>query len=467
MTYRMLIDGALTDGASTLEVVNPATGRVFASCARADQAQLELAIAAAKRAFKGWSSRSSSERGMYLKQLADALEARLPEFATLLTKEQGKPLDQAQGEVFGSIMALRFYAELDTPPKILSETAQERVIEHRTPLGVVAAIAPWNFPLLLMTLKLAPALVAGNTVIAKPAPTTPLTTLLLGELAAELFPPGVFTTIADANDLGAYLTSHPDVAAVSFTGSTATGRKVVASGAGTLKRLMLELGGNDAAIILDDMTAADAAPRIFQAAMLNAGQICLAAKRIYAPRAIYDELCAELAKLAQAAVVDDGLKPGVQIGPVQNRAQYEKLLGYLQEAAREGKVVAGGEPLDRAGFFIPPTIVRDLPDSARLVQEEQFGPVLPILVYDDLDDAIARANNTEYGLGATIWTSNPERGASVAMRIDTGVTWVNRHLELPFNISMGGAKQSGLGRQQGIEGLEAFSQAKVVSIALS
>lgn len=466
MDFHLLIDGQLVAGASEMDVINPATGQSLTRAPRADRAQVDLAVEAARHAFQVWSPLRYAERRAMLEELADAMEVRFDDFARLLTMEQGKPLDQARFEIGGSIAALRYFAAQQLEPKLLRETAQERILEHRTPLGVVAAITPWNFPMILLMLKLAPALITGNVVIAKPAPTTPLTTLLLGEVAAGIVPPGVFQTIADANDLGAVLSSHPGVAHVSFTGSTATGKKVLASTVDALRRFTLELGGNDAAIVLDDADVATVAPRIFQAATINAGQVCLAAKRVYAPASLYDALCDALGELARAAIVGDGLEQGTQIGPIQNRQQFDKLLGYLDEARSKGTIVAGGAPLDREGYFIAPTIVRDIAEDSRLVREEQFGPVLPVLRYDDLNDAIARANDSEYGLGGTVWTSDPRRGEDVAMRIDSGTVWVNRHLDLPFDVAFGGAKQSGIGRQQGVAGLEEFTQAKVINIAL-
>ena len=464
--FRLLIDGALVAGASDLAVVNPATGQTFASAARADAAQLDTAVQAARRAFPSWSALGWNERRTMLEALADAMEARLPDFARLLTLEQGKPLNQASFEVGGSIAALRYFASLELPDRILRETGKERIVEFRSPLGVVAAITPWNFPILLLMLKLAPALIAGNVVIAKPAPTTPLTTLLLGEVAAPILPSGVFQTIVDANDLGSLLASHSGVAHVSFTGSTATGKKVLASTADTLKRSTLELGGNDAALVLEDADVAAVAPAIFHAATINAGQVCLAAKRIYAPASKYDALCEALAGLASGAVVGDGLEQGTQIGPIQNRLQFEKLLGYLADAHDSGRVIAGGHALESDGFFIAPTVVSDIPDDAKLVAEEQFGPIIPVLPYDSLDDAIARINASEYGLGGTVWTSDPAAGEAVARRIESGTVWVNCHLSLPFDIPFGGVKQSGIGRQQGIEGLEEFTQARIVNVNL-
>ncbi|MBC2661826.1 aldehyde dehydrogenase family protein [Novosphingobium flavum] len=466
MTGKMLINGALVDGAATLDVINPATGQPFITVARADQAQLEEAVAAARAAAPGWAALGYAARGVLIARLADAMAAEQDALAHLLTTEQGKPLAQAQGEVRAGIFQLRHYAAQTGEPIVLRETADCRIVEHRTPLGVVAAITPWNFPVLMVTQKIGPALITGNTVVLKPAPTTPVCALRIAELAAGIFPAGVLNVIVDANDLGGALSNHPDVAKVSFTGSTATGRKVMAAGADSLKRITLELGGNDAAIVLDDMDPREIAPKLFNGAMMNAGQVCLAIKRVYAPDAIYDELCAELARLAEAATVDDGTRQGAQIGPVQNRMQFEKLLGYLEDAEANGTVIAGGKPLDRDGYFIAPTIVRDIPDDARLVREEQFGPVLPVLRYTDVDEVIARANTGDYGLGGTVWGKDLDRAVDVAMKIDSGTVWVNKHLDLPFDIPFGGAKQSGIGREGGDEGLAAYTQGHVVNIAL-
>lgn len=464
--FRLLINGMLVDGASTMDIINPATGSAFATCARADANQLEAAVGAAKVALPSWSTTPFAERRALLERWADAIEARQGEFARLLTLEQGKPLPQAEYEMAGTIGLLRTFAAMELKTEILRDDGACRIVRQWTPLGVVAAITPWNFPMLLLMMKLAPGLSAGNTMMAKPAPTTPLTTLLLGEVASEILPPGVLNVIVDQNDLGPLLTSHPDIAKVSFTGSTGTGKRVMQAAADTLKRITLELGGNDAAIVLDDADINVVAPGIFQAATLNAGQVCLAAKRVYAPRSLYDELCEALARLAKEAVVDDGEKQGTQIGPIQNLAQFEKLKGFLDDARENGSVIAGGAPLDREGYFIAPTIVRDIPDDARLVREEQFGPILPVLAYDDLDEVISRANDSEYGLGGTIWTSNPERAIAVAMKIDSGTVWVNKHLDLPFDVPFGGAKQSGFGAELGREGLEEFAQSKIINVAL-
>lgn len=461
--FRLLIDGEAIAGASTFDVVNPATGAAFAQCPKADAALVDRAVAAAKRAFPSWAATPIEERAALVAKIADALEARAGEFASLLTAEQGKPLDQAMYEVMGSVFTLRAFAEMRIEPKTLRDTGGNVVIEHRTPLGVVAAITPWNFPVILVMNKLGPALVTGNTIVIKPAPTTPLTTLLLGEICRELLPPGVVNVICDQNDLGARLTGHPDVAKVAFTGSTATGKKVMAAAAEGVKRVTLELGGNDAAIVLDDVNPRQVAQKVYGGAMANAGQICVAIKRAYVPEAMYDEFCDELARLAKEAVVDDGSKQGTTVGPLQNRMQFEKVKALLEDAKARGTVLAGGEPLDRPGYFIPPTIVRDLDDDAPLVREEQFGPVLPVLKYADIDDVIRRANDTDMGLGGTVWGKDLTRATEVAKKIDTGTVWVNQYLAIDANIPFRGAKQSGLGGELGESGLHEYTQPHIIN----
>ena len=462
-SFEMLINGRGERGASTFPVVNPATGEPFAQCPKADQNLLDEAVAAAKAAFPAWSSKPIEERGALVTALADRLENAMEDFARLLTTEQGKPLDQARFEMMGAIYTLRAFAGMRPERKVIRQDGDATVIEHRTPLGVIAAITPWNFPMILLMNKLGPALVAGNTVVAKPAPTTPLTSLKFGEICRDVLPAGVVNIICDENDLGSALTSHPDVAKVAFTGSTATGKKVMQSAGAGVKRVTLELGGNDAAIVLDDVDPKLAARKVYDGAMTNAGQICVAVKRAYVPSGMYDAVCDELAILAKAAVVDDGFMQGAQVGPVQNRMQFEKVKEFLAEAAEKGTVLAGGAPLDRPGYFIPPTIVRDLPEDARLVREEQFGPLLPVLKYDDIDDVIARANDSEYGLGGTVWGADVARATEVAMQIDAGTVWVNQHLAIDPNIPFRGSKQSGLGGELGQDGLHEYTQAHIVN----
>jgi acyl-CoA reductase-like NAD-dependent aldehyde dehydrogenase len=465
MTFRMLIDGELVDGAGKLEVVNPATGEVHATCARAGEADLEAAVAAAKRAFPVWSALSWAERAAMLNAFADGIDSQAERIAEILTREQGKPLGESSFEVGVTAAALRYFAAQELLPQVIVDESETCVMEHYFPLGVVAAITPWNFPLILLAVKIAVALATGNTVVAKPAPTTPLSSLVLGEIAAGVLPKGVLNIIVDRHDLGGKLSAHPDVAKVTFTGSTSTGRKVMESAAPTLKRLTLELGGNDAAILLDDVVIEEVAPKIFNAATFNAGQVCMAAKRIYAPRAKYDALCDALVRLANEAVVGDGTDPETTIGPIQNQMQFAKLLDLIEDSRQRGKIIAGGERLNRPGYFIPPTVVRDLPDDARLVQEEQFGPVIPVLAYDSIDDVIARANDSEFGLAGTVWGKDIDKALDVAKRIETGTVWINKHLDLRFDVAFGGVKQSGIGREQGEGGIREFVQTRIINMA--
>jgi acyl-CoA reductase-like NAD-dependent aldehyde dehydrogenase len=463
--FKLLIDGRLVAGDKTMPVINPATEEALADCPRASVGQLNEAVAAAKAAFPAWAAAPIGERRKVIVQIADVIAQNSHDLARLLTQEQGKPIADATAEVLGMAGFFRYFASLDLPVRIIEDSDGRKVEAHRRPLGVIGAIVPWNYPLLILSFKLPPALLAGNTVVVKPAPTTPLFSLKFAALIADIVPKGVLNVIADANDLGDALTHHPDVRKISFTGSTATGRKVMASAAETLKRITLELGGNDAAVVLDDAKPKAVAKGIFDGAFQNSGQVCLAIKRLYVHESIYDEMCAELAQLADAAIVDDGLKQGTQLGPLQNRMQYEKVKGFLDDARKNGKIVAGGDVVDRPGFFIRPTIVRDISEGSRLVDEEQFGPVLPVLKYADTDEVIRRANATTYGLGASVWSSDLDRAHDMATRLEAGTVWINKHLDMAPHIPFGGAKHSGLGVEFGEEGLAEFTQLQVINMA--
>lgn len=463
--FKLLIGGRLVDGDSQMEVLNPATEERLALCARASKAQLDEAVAAAKAAFPAWSAKPIEERRAAIAAMADVIQANAAELGRILTQEQGKPLQDAIGEAYGAAAFFRYFSTLDLPTKVIEDSPQKKVEVRRRPLGVVGAIVPWNFPLILMAFKVPAALLVGNTIVLKPAATTPLATLKIAELVKDLLPPGVLNVIADANDLGGELTKHPDVRKISFTGSTETGRKVMAGAADALKRITLELGGNDAGIVLGDVDPVETAPKIFGAAFQNSGQVCIAMKRVYVHESIYDAMCDELAKLAEAAVVGDGLEQGVQFGPLQNKAQYDKVLGYIEEGRKDGRIIAGGAPSEGKGYFIRPTIVRDIADGSRLVDEEQFGPVLPLIKFKDADDALARANASEYGLGGSIWSKDLNKAYELAGRMDSGTVWINKHADLAPNLPFAGAKMSGLGTELGEEGLFEFTQAHVINMA--
>jgi acyl-CoA reductase-like NAD-dependent aldehyde dehydrogenase len=463
--YKLLINGQLRDGDLAMDVINPATEETLASCPRASKAQLDEAVAAAKAAFPGWSARPLVERKQVLVAVAEVIEKNASELARLLTQEQGKPLSDATMEVYGTAAFFRYFASLDLPTKVIEDSSTQKIEIHRKPLGVIGAILPWNFPMILLAFKIPAALLAGNTVVAKPAPTTPLTTLRFGELVHDIIPAGVLNIITDANDLGGALTSHPDIRKIAFTGSTATGKRVMASAAETLKRVTLELGGNDAGIVLDDVDPKTTAPKLFEGAFQNNGQVCIAMKRLYVHESIYDEMCSELARLADEAVIGDGLQQGTQIGPLQNRMQFDKVKNLLEDARKTGTIIAGGVVPDQPGYFIRPTIVRDIADGTRLVDEEQFGPLLPVIKYSDPEDALARANASPYGLGGSIWSSNLDRAYELANRMNSGTVWVNRHADIQPHVPFGGAKQSGLGSELGEEGLAEFTQVQVINMA--
>jgi acyl-CoA reductase-like NAD-dependent aldehyde dehydrogenase len=463
--FAMTVNGRLVSGVKSAEVINPATGAPFAVCGCADSALVDVAVGAARAAALSWAKTPVSRRQEALIGIAEALSNNSERFARLLTQEQGKILQEARDEVAEAAAIFRGFASMAVRERTIRDTPSERVVQDFFPLGVVAAITAWNFPLGLFATKVAPAILAGNAVIAKPAPTTPLTTLLLTELSAEFLPPGLLNALAGGNDVGEALVLHPGVDKVTFTGSTATGRKVMEAASRSVKKITLELGGNDAAIVLDDADPKGTAQRIFDGAMLNAGQICTAIKRVYVAEPLYDSMCEELARLAEERVVGDGLDPRSQMGPIQNAAHYERVLKYQETAANDGRVIAGGTALDRPGYFVRPTIVRDIADASRLVREEQFGPVLPVLKYREVADAIRRTNDSDYGLGATVWGRDSERATEVAKQLQSGIVWVNRHLDLSVDIPCGGAKQSGIGVEFGEDGLLEFTQRRIISRA--
>jgi aldehyde dehydrogenase (NAD+) len=461
--FRMLIGGELISAAATFDVVNPANEQVIARAPDASQADLDKAVAAARAAFPAWAATSIEERKAKLNELAAAIMGSADTLKRLLTAEQGKPLGDAEFEVMGSAMWLQGAAMLDLPVTINEDTAERYSETRHVPIGVVGAIAPWNFPMVLAMFKLGPALLAGNTVVLKPSPFTPLTTLKFAELAASILPPGVLNVITGGDQLGPWMTSHPGFDKISFTGSTQTGRRVMASAAATLKRVTLELGGNDPAIVMPDADVEKVAEKLFWAAFLNNGQICIATKRLYVHKDIYEPLKDALVAYAKTVKVGDGAEPGTQIGPINNRQQYARVLGLIQDAKDKGYTfLVGGEKLEGPGYFIPITIIDNPPEDSRIVQEEQFGPVLPLIKFDDFDDVVARANGTEYGLAASVWGKDEDKAFDLASRIASGTVWVNETQHLSPLAAFGGMKQSGVGVEGGVEGLLEYTNAQTL-----
>ena len=457
---RHLVGGTMEDSDRRLQIVNPATGEICGACPDASQEQLDRAVAAASAAQPAWAATPLQERRERLEALAEVLRRNEDELAALVTLEQGKPLARARDEVRRAAFQIGRLTALPLASKVLREDAGGRIELHRRPLGVVGAIAPWNMPIVLSVPKISHALYTGNTIVLKPSPYTPLATLRLGEYARDVFPPGVLNILAGGDEFGRWMSGHPGIAKLSFTGSIATGKKVMASAAAGLKRVTLELGGNDAAIVLPDADLPAVLPKIFAAAFANSGQVCMAIKRLYVHEAVFDAVAEGLAQLARAARVGDGFEPGVDFGPVQNRMQHQivqRILGDARE--RGGRFLAGGRVPDRPGYFVEPSIVTGLPEDAALVQEEPFGPVLPVLRFADVDDAVRRANATAFGLGASVWSRDIEAAAALAARLEAGVAWVNAHMALDACAPFGGVKESGLGREYGEQGLAEYTNA--------
>ena len=457
--YTMLINGVQVAGENgQFDVINPATGTAFAQCPAGSLAQLDQAVAAAQAAFKTWRHSTHALRCERLLAIAEAIEQDADALARLIVLEQGKPLELALSEVMGAAAWTRYAAAQQIPVELVEETPTQRVELHRKPLGVVASITPWNWPVMIAVWHIMPALRAGNCVISKPSSLTPLSTLRLVDIIARHVPHGVINCVTGEQGFGSAITTHPGIQKIVFTGSTATGQSVMRGAAGNLKRLTLELGGNDAAIVLPGTPVEEVAEAIFQAAFLNMGQTCAALKRLYVHESQYSAFADALTRIAARQVVGDGLAPGVTFGPVQNLEQLQLVEALVADAREHGaRVLCGGARLERPGFFYPPTLVADVTDGQRLVDEEQFGPVLPLIAYQDVEDVLRRANAGDMGLGGSVWGPDVEQATALASRLESGVAWVNCHARIQPNTPFGGSKMSGFGVEFGLEGLLEFT----------
>ncbi len=458
----MTIDGQAVTTDRTFEVINPATEIVLSDCPVCAIDHVDQAVTAAERAFSAWRADETIRRNG-LNDCAQAVKSHLADLSELLTLEQGKPRRQSLQEITGAIHWLQLTANTQMPVDVLQDDGSGRVEVRRKPLGVVAAITPWNFPVILAIWKIAPALLAGNTVVLKPSPYTPLTTLKLGEILNQVLPAGVLNVISGGDEIGAHMVTHPMVRKISMTGSIDTGKAVAAAAAPDLKRVVLELGGNDPAIVLPDVNIEEVAEDLLWGAFENCGQVCQAIKRLYVHDTIHGPLLDAMGELAGKLNVGNGMTPGTQLGPINNRPQFERVVGLVADARERGaRIVTGGNTPDGPGFFYTPTLVADIPDDAPLVTEEQFGPVLPVLSYTDTQDAIQRANATQFGLGGSIWTRDLEQGAQLVSQLECGTGWVNQHNELYPDAPLGGVKWSGMGHQNGRWGLDEFCALQVV-----
>ena len=465
-TYPCLIDGELVTTDATLEVLNPANEQVVGLVPACGPDELDRAVAAARKAFKTWRKTSFEERQAVVQGIAGAIKANADELFRLLTTEQGKPHAQAQMEIHGAagLAAAHSTLKLDEVVNQDDDTRLSRT--RRVPVGVVGGIVPWNFPVMMAIQKIVPALMSGCTIVLKPSPFTPLTTLKIAELIKDVVPAGTVNIITGEDSLGPLITEHADIDKITFTGSTATGKRIMEGASKDLKRITLELGGNDASIVLPDADVSKVAEQLFWSSFSNAGQICVAAKRIYIHEDIYDELSQAIADYAKTVKVGDGSEQGTGVGPIQNKKQFDRVCELIEDAKDNGyKFLVGGDvDPSGSGYYVPITILDNPPEDARIVAEEQFGPVMPLMKFSTEEEVIARANNSEYGLAGAVWTGNPEKGVEIAEQLETGTVWVNEYLHLSPFAPFGGHKQSGFGAEYGKEGLKEFTYSQVITV---
>ncbi|MCF8473930.1 MAG: aldehyde dehydrogenase family protein [Emcibacter sp.] len=465
MTYNLYIDGQSVPTTNHMDIFNPATGELLGKCPVATKEQLDMAVAAAARAFKTWSMTSNEERKAACHNIGKILEDNADELAKLLTQEQGKPLNGlgSRFELGGCQGWTHYTADLELPVEIAQDNEEGHVELHRKPIGVVGSITPWNWPLMIAVWHVIPAIRTGNTIVIKPSPYTPLSTLRMIELIAASLPKGVLNVVSGHDELGKMMSEHKDIQKIVFTGSCATGEKIMASAAPTLKRLVLELGGNDAGIVLPDVDPKAIAEGLFWGAFINGGQTCSALKRLYVHADVYEDVCAALTEYVKNIPVGNGLDENIIMGPIQNEMQYNKVKGLVDDAVANGaRVLLGANPKGGKGYFYPLTLLADVTDGMRIVDEEQFGPALPIIKYHDVEDALARANNSDNGLGGSVWSRDIEKAKALASRLECGSAWINKHGMIQPNVPFGGIKRSGIGVEFGVDGLKEYTTIQAV-----
>ncbi|GGI47583.1 phenylacetaldehyde dehydrogenase [Agromyces flavus] len=465
--YADLLDAITPETGEVRDILDPATGELIGRAPVHTVEDLDRAVATARAAQPAWAALGHERRSELLLAAADAIDANAEALAHLLSREQGKPLNgpNARFEVGGASGWMRAAAATPLETEVVFDDGQTHAELTYRPIGVVGAIGPWNWPQMITVWQIAPALRMGNTVVVKPSEFTPLSVLALVHVINSVLPEGVLRVVSGGRDVGAALSTHPEVGKVMFTGSTATGKAIIRSSADTVKRLTLELGGNDAGIVLPDVDPKAIAEGLFWGAFINTGQTCAALKRLYVHEDVYDAVCDALVDVARAMPMGVGLDEQNVLGPLQNRQQFE-IVDRLVEAAKASgaRVLLGGEPdRDQPGNFYPTTLIADIHDGAPLVDEEQFGPALPIIRYRDLDEVIEKANGTDVGLGASVWSSDRERARAVAARIEAGTVWINSHGAVHPMVPFGGAKQSGYGLEFGVEGLKALGVPQVIN----
>jgi acyl-CoA reductase-like NAD-dependent aldehyde dehydrogenase len=461
----MSIAGASVHSDEVLDIINPSTGQWLAAAPDASPADIDSAVTVARAAFPKWSALATAERRAALLRVADTMEAHREELTLINSLECGAPIKIARS-VDVAVHYIRTIAALELPTEVLHSSADQQVELARVPLGVVAAITPWNAPLTLAAAKISAALLSGNTIVVKPSPFAPLATLRLGELIRELLPPGVLNIVSGGAVAGEALASHPEVDKISFTGSVGVGKHIMATASASLKRVTLELGGNDAAIILGDVDPLSIAPDLVRMGFANCGQFCMAIKRIYVMRPIAGQLAEALVAQLRTKRIGDAMDPRTDIGPVQNLQQYQRLQELIKDTRASGATIhAVDAEHDSPGYFITPAIVTDIAASAPLVCTEQFGPLLPIVPVDSAEEALALANAGRLGLGGSVWSADQAAAIRLAAQLEVGTAWVNQHGSLDARYPISGVKESGIGAEYGLEGLKAYTSPRVMNIA--
>ena len=464
-SYSLIIGGKSVATSHYLDIKNPSTGALVGKMPLGGKGDVDNAVKAAEAAYLIWRDTPDAERAAACRAIGQIIEDHAEELAHLLTLEQGKPLGGlgSRFEIGGAMAWTRYTAELTLPIDVLQDGPEGKVELHRKPIGVVGSITPWNWPVMIACWHIIPAIRVGNAVVIKPSHLTPLSTIRLVELMNEVLIPGLVNVVTGENEVGEMIVNHPDIAKVTFTGSTGTGRKIMGNAADSLKRLTLELGGNDAGIVLADADPKAIAEGLFWGAFINSGQTCACLKRLYVHDSIYEDVCRELAAFTKNITIGDGLSETSILGPVQNARQLETVVKLVEDARKKGgRILTGGTAPTGPGYFYPITLVADVDHGCLLVDQEQFGPALPIIRYHDVEDAIAKANDNPSGLGGSVWSNDLERARKIASRLECGSVWINKHGAIQPNAPFGGVKQSGIGVQFGAEGLKELTTVQTV-----